>query len=351
FGSMISNLFTLSSAAYQGALEQLHGSEHVQNLRSNLWSMNLLNYALEERVNAGTFSNDMTNNADSIIRRGETTFWASYQGTTGDLEGDIEASGYKITQDGFYAGFDHAISDDILVGFAAGFYRSRLNFTNGSDKDDEGVQLAVYGVYDNQDYYVRGNFAMGYYNADVNRMINLPTQIGVARGDYNVDVMSFHAEAGKRLEVSENVYVTPFAGINYVTAKNKAFSERGTTGANLALPDNKVKSFTGEIGARFAASYRTGSNSVLIPEFFVKYSHEFKDEILSINSSFALAAGSGFSVISSFVDSSSYIVGGGITFSKGDKLDIRLMYTGRFNSQITEHGIGLRLSVLLGDRK
>lgn len=63
------------------------------------------------------------------------------------------------------------------------------------------------------------------------------------------------------------------------------------------------------------------------------------------------ASGSGFSVISSHVDSSSYIIGGGVTFSQGDKLEVRLMYTGRFNSQITEHGIGLRLSLLLGSRK
>ena len=83
----------------------------------------------------------------------------------------------------------------------------------------------------------------------------------------------------------------------------------------------------------------------------VEPGREFKDEVLSINSSFAGAAGSGFSVISSHVDNSSYIIGGGVTFSQGDKLEIRLMYTGRFNSQITEHGIGLRLSVLLGNRK
>ncbi len=80
--------------------------------------------------------------------------------------------------------------------------------------------------------------------------------------------------------------------------------------------------------------YPSGSKSKIIPEVSVRYRHEFKDEILSINSSFAGASGSGFSVISSAVDNDSFIVGGGLRFSQGDKLEISLMYSGRFNSQI-----------------
>ena len=262
---------------------------------------------------------------------------------SGDFDGDVEASGYDQDQKAFYAGIDYAVSDNLLIGFVAGYYDNRLRFDNGSRKDDDGVQLGLYAAYDTQQWYVRGIGGYADYNADSLRSISFGTTVGTNMGKYGSTVISFMGEAGRRFEFSPDMYFTPYAGLSYARSKNDAFTETGLAASALTAFVNKAKSFMSDLGARFTGAWDAGSNSKVIIELGGAWQHEFENDPVNFTTSFASVSGSTFTVIGSAIDAETLVLNGGISLATDSGYEVKVCYWGRFNSNFTENSVGLKV--------
>ncbi|MCH8323003.1 MAG: autotransporter domain-containing protein, partial [Proteobacteria bacterium] len=342
YAAMIGEMFTFGSSTFISAVEQLHGADYAQNMMTNLGSMALLNYSIDDRLNAGPIASN-NRQGTNIIQKGDVAIWARAQIVWGDADGDIEAPGYDQTQKAFYAGLDYAVNDDILIGFVAGYYDNELRFDNGNRKDDNGVQIGLYGEYDTQKYYIRGIGGYASYNADSVRHINFGSTVGTNFGTYDSTVTSFMIETGRRFEISQDFYFTPYGGLSYAKVKTDAFTETGLAASALAASSNSAKSFMSDLGARFTAAWDTGSNSKIIIEFGGAWQHEFKDDPLRFTTSFAGAPGSAFTVIGSVIDPDTFMLNAGISLATGGGFEIKASYWGRFNSNFQEHSAGLKV--------
>ncbi len=175
------------------------------------------------------------------------------------------------------------------------------------------------------------------------RNISVGSTIGTNLGTYDSTVVSFMAEAGRRFEISQDFYFTPYGGLSYARAKNDAFTETGLAGSALAASSNKAKSFMSDLGARFTAAWDSGYNGKIIVEFGGAWQHEFKDDPVNFTTSFAGAPGSALTVIGSAIDAETYMLNAGISLATGTGFEIKASYWGRFNSNFEEHSAGLRV--------
>ncbi|MCH7806997.1 MAG: hypothetical protein IH995_07635, partial [Proteobacteria bacterium] len=342
YAAMISQMFTFGSSTFISAVEQLHGADYAQNMMTNLGSMAPLNYSIDDRLNAGPIASN-NRQGTTLIQKGDVAIWARAQIVWGEADGDIEAPGYDQTQKVFYAGLDYAVNDDILIGFVAGYYDNELRFNNGNRKDDDGVQIGLYGEYDTQKFYIRGIGGYASYNADSVRHINFGSTVGTNFGNYDSTVTSFMIETGRRFEISQDFYFTPYGGLSYAKVKTDAFTETGLAASALAASSNSAKSFMSDLGARFTAAWDTGSNSKVIIEFGGAWQHEFKNDPLRFTTSFAGASGSAFTVIGSVIDPDTFMLNAGVSLATGGGFEIKASYWGRFNSNFQEHSAGLKV--------
>lgn len=346
YGTMVQELLFMNAATYTAAIEQLHGSEHPQIANSLLYSFNSLNSAISDRVNVGPYRT--RGDSGDIIQRGDISFWARASIGFGDNDGDVEAPGFDQDVNAYHAGIDYAAGTDTILGFAAGYYKNELDFTNGNTAQEDGVQLAIYAHHDIRDWYLRGVFGYGLYDGESRRAISVGTIAGTALGMYDVKAISFFGEFGHRIEVNPGVFVTPYGALSYASVKMDAFSETGVGAANLAFPEQKVKAWMGDLGARFSTSVDVGNGGLFIPEFSVAWSHNFGDERVALNTGFSGVSTSNFTVVGSHVSSESILVNAGLTFATAGGIEIKGEYNGRFNSQYKENSFAIRLSLLFG---
>lgn len=345
YGTLVQDLLFMNAANYTAAVEQLHGAEHAQNMNTLLYSFNSLNYAISDRVNIGPYG---TRGGNDIIKRGDLSFWARGSIGSGDNDGDAEASGFDQDINAYHAGFDFAVSDNAILGFAAGYYKNELEFDNGNHKEDDGIQLAIYGHYDIRDYYLRGVIGYGIYDAESRRSISVANTVGTATGLYDVNVFSLHGEFGRRFEVNPNVFVTPYGAFDYAKVSMDGFTETGASGANLSFPDNDISAWMVDFGARFSTAVDIGNGGLFIPEFSVAWQHDFSDNRVALNTSFAGGANSNFTVVGSHVSSNSILVNAGLTFATAGGFEIKGEYNGRFNSEYKENSVAVRLTYQFG---
>ena len=300
YAALVQDLLFLDANSFQAAVEQLNGAEYAQNLYSNLGSMALLNYSINDRMNAGPIASSNRQNS-TLIQRGDVAIWAGAQRVWGEVDGDAEAAGYDQTQTAFYAGIDYAASNNFLIGFVAGYYDNELRFNNGNRKDEDGVQLGLYAAYDTQKFYLRGIGGYASYNADSVRNISFGSTVGTNFGTYDSNVLSFKVETGRRIKIGNDAYFTPYGGISYAKAENDAFTETGLAPSALSASSNEAKSFMSDLGARLTAAFAAGQNSKWIVEFGGVWQHEFKDNPINFTNSFAGVPGDCFRLFGDYL--------------------------------------------------
>ncbi|MEX2409729.1 MAG: autotransporter outer membrane beta-barrel domain-containing protein, partial [Rhodovibrionaceae bacterium] len=282
--------------------------------------------ALNRKAEAGTFS-----------------FWSRAYGDFTDLDGDQEADSFDGEQYGFAIGADVRVVDSLAIGVAGGYSDNEMDFSSGNSIDYEGFQVALYGSFDPGPFYLDAMASYGWYDNDSRRQTFVPDLR--AKGSYDSEVFSVHAETGYAFELMPAT-ITPFAGVRYTRAETDSFTESGAGGFNLDVDKSTAESFTTTLGVDLSAEFQAGAETWITPQLRLGWEHEFEDNYQTVGASFAGVPASAFTVIGSEVASDSAIVGAGVSVNIGHTWELFLDYDGKLNQDVQQHAVsgGVKLS-------
>lgn len=262
----------------------------------------------------------------------DLALWGRVGGSTAEYTPD-GINGFDSDTFAASLGIDGEFAPNLRIGIAA-FYSMTGVDENGaganSSQDIEGYGALVYGSYRPGNYYVNATFGYGFNNYESTRIA-----LGGANiGDYDGTQIMARAEAGKILDYG-NWEVTPHAGIRFNQVSIDGYTETGPLPTTVSGQDlTSVRGVLG-VGARYTHEMENGAK--LIPEFHVRGIEELADPNEAITGS--VVGGGTFVSQSEGRDRFSLAAGAGLTYEMDDKITLRLLYDGEFQSDYQEHGL------------
>ncbi len=213
--------------------------------------------------------------------RSAARLWATGFGQQASLNGDSSAGSAPLSSRtaGAAAGADYEATRNFLLGFAGGYSSSNFSSTNRATSGTaEGAHAGLYGAVHSGGFYVAAAGEYAYYDNKTSRTVAYTGgQFDeLAKGKFSSGEWLGRVEAGYRTGWA----LTPFAGFQYATLGNGAFSETSTLAgggsgvAGLHVDARTANSEKGFGGLQFDT--RTGAAGwTLNPYVRVSWEHEF----------------------------------------------------------------------------
>lgn len=247
-----------------------------------------------------TQTNTLYDRLNSRMDSESSNVWATYYGSTWAGEAGLSSS-FKQNINGLAVGVDKTLpvsNGQATFGAAVMHDNSHLsNFdSKGSGGSMESTSVQAYGrlAMDNGVFY-KGTVSAGQARSKVQAH---SSDGAVSRGNYTQDLLGLTGQAGYRYQVTQDVYVAPYAQMNGYTASGADFSlDNG-----LQVNSDRYWSARGELGME--AGVKTAiAGMAVTPHVMMATGHEFvKDNDVGIN-------GDAFS---NSVDGSGYKFGAGV---------------------------------------
>lgn len=339
FATMLGTLFTMNTANYTSALEQLHGSQYASYLQS------LTSVGGRFNTMLGDVAECAASEVTKACRAESGGIWGkiSYGRTTKD--GDVNAPAYK-SNDWFMAvGADFKASKALVLGVAGAYVKNDLKFDRFAGRiNADGFQVGGYAAYDPGQYFLKAAVSYSSLNGEAQRTIAIPSVAsGTLTASPDVNAWTVSGQFGYRLPLGKASVLTPYAGVEYTAAKLKAFDEAGVAVANLAVADSDHNRTASLAGVKW-----TGTFGKIVPQIDLGWRHQFGDLTASVLQSYKIAAGSNFTAISQTEKADTAQVGVSLGGEIGKGISLRVGYQGRFNGDVESHSGGITLTAKLG---
>lgn len=184
--------------------------------------------------------------------------------------------GFEQQQSGFSLGVDAplALTDGVLlVGVLGGYSKSDLSQSRGSSGTVDSFYVGTYGTWmNNNGYYVDGVLKLNQFQ---NRADVLMSDFSKAKGSYRNYGLGASLEAGRQIQLTEHLFIEPFAQVSAVAVQGKSFS----LDSELKADNAATHSLLGKVG--MTLEHR---NKWLSPYIKVALAQEFaRDNDVEVN--------------------------------------------------------------------
>ena len=153
--------------------------------------------------------------------------------------------GFEQQQSGFSLGVDAplAVTDGVLlVGLLGGYSKSDLSQSRGSSGTVDSFYVGTYGTWmNNNGYYVDGVLKLNQFQ---NRADVLMSDFSKAKGSYRNYGLGASLEAGRQIQLTEHLFIEPFAQVSAVAVQGKSFS----LDSELKADNAATHSLLGKVG-------------------------------------------------------------------------------------------------------
>jgi uncharacterized protein with beta-barrel porin domain len=248
------------------------------------------------------------------------------------------ASRYDSVIAGAMAGMDFSVTANLRAGAALGYAKTTMT---GRDLPDSGkedsIQIALYGSYTTGKWYADAALAYSDNSYETSRAIAFGNLSRAASGSYGGYDVSGFAEGGYRASLW-GFDLVPLASVLAIRHHRDAFTETQADSLNLEAETGDVNFLKGYLGVRLARTFLPSETFSLIPEFSVRWVHEFGNEETTLNARFAGAPfGSSFTVYSDVMERDSGLFSLGLTGKTNDNWSFYLAYNCELNVQQITH--------------
>lgn len=336
---LIAALNTLSAGAFPSAFDQLSGASHAfaptlagYTVRQFHQVLGQRGRGIQDRGGASAAFNALKgvklayagDDLASLVageKVAQDGFWVRALAADGRVDGDRNAAGADTSGAGLALGADRWLDANRLAGVALAYGTSRAD-SGGGNLDVGSFQLAAYGRWQGEAYYLDGSLGYGRHRTESRRDIAFLNQR--ARADYDTDSLSLNLEAGRSI-THGRATLTPYAGIEGTMLHREKFAETGSA-ANLSVKGRTETAWRSRLGARYA-----WSDTRFQPTLDLAWVHAFGDAATNINARFAAApAASTFRVAGPELDRNRLALGLGLTAWTGKNARLDLAYNGEF---------------------
>ncbi|MFG0263286.1 MAG: autotransporter outer membrane beta-barrel domain-containing protein, partial [Novipirellula sp. JB048] len=265
--------------------------------------------------------------------------WVSGYGLGGSAESDGNAAGIGYGLGGTTFGIERDLGPRTRLGFFGGYVGSSVSADNVNQTvRTNGGNFGSYLTHTAGRHYgiALGGFQFDDYDSD--RTIQVGTLTRTARGDSDGWQSFAYAERGMNLQLTRSAQWQPFAGLQYVYARQNGFTETGAGSMNLAMAGIDTHSLRSNLGSRLQWQAWTSARGwAITPEIRGSWMHEFLDTTSVVNAQFAGVGGAGFSANGLDLGRDWAIVGGGFAARPSDRWELRADYDTQFNDRQVFH--------------
>lgn len=183
--------------------------------------------------------------------------------------------GYQQNQHGISLGVDAPLpgTTGMLVGVFGGYSRSSLALSRGSSGTVDSFYVGTYGTWTNEDgHYVDASLKLNQFQ---NRADVVMSDFSKAKGDYRNYGVGATLEAGRRVQLTEQLFVEPYAQLSGLAVQGKRFGLDNDLNAN----NGGARSMMGKAGTTLEYRFE-----VLRPYIKVALAQEFaKNNQVKVN--------------------------------------------------------------------
>ena len=220
--------------------------------------------------------------ADLAKTFGQLGLYAYGQGSFADQETTTQGRGYGFYTLGLLAGADYRLTDNVFVGAAFGYVRTKLDGPVINSAIDS-YSLSAYGTYFVRDrFHVEGVLSYGRSGYDLERTDDSrPGVIDKVAARTSGDQLSVSAGGGYLFRAG-GLTVGPTGRVTYIRAHIDRYTESGPAASDAAkIPALTVDSVTTSLGAEAMSSIETRWGLVL-PLVRAEWEHELKGDTRTI---------------------------------------------------------------------
>lgn len=202
---------------------------------------------------------------------GEGGVWSRAYGNRYNASAGGDVS-YKQTQQGLSVGADGALpvtDGQMLLGVMGGYSRSDLDLASGTTGSVDSYYVGVYGTWlGDSGYYVDALMKLNRFQNESDVRMSDGKRSG---GRYTNHGLGASVEAGKRFELDDGVFVSPFAQLSTLWVQGEKYSlDNG-----MQARSNKADSLLGKVGMQMGQTRALADGGKLDYYTKVAVAHEF----------------------------------------------------------------------------
>lgn len=278
--TLYENIFTSldPSDALGGALAQLGSAEDVENALQAMMpdtTASSLQLAYTGVLQLEASLNDRLIEASSG-RRLEGGFWAREVVGMGTMDGSTSGQSIDYIGAGIMAGFDKALSGDVLWGIGTGFLLQGAERVSGFG-DDVSVfspYLQTYLIARKGAAFASASASIWYNSAERKRELDFESVDKLVESTMHGFTTTADVHVGYGLTLG-GLHVTPKVGVSYMRVKEGTYTETGGDGGNMVVDSRTYNRLDGvarlSIGHDFRWSGQGENATIIRPELFAGY--------------------------------------------------------------------------------
>jgi fibronectin-binding autotransporter adhesin len=295
----------------------------------------------------GDYDTQLAQAAPKPTSTGPLSVWTRAYGVFANAGNSGGNAGFGQTTAGAIVGVDYQLSDQLLVGAAANYAHTTVDFNDAvGNLKVNSYQGTLYGRYEVGPWYVNGTGGVAWNN--YSNVRNVALNGTSATGDYDGQSYTAYGETGYKLApaMAYGMALKPFVGVGYTHIHTDRYTESGAGAANLTVSTVDNNSLQSSLGLRASTTLSVGDGtSVLVPEVRVAWQHEFLDTSQTVNAAFAIAPTGTFTQTGAKFSRDIGVFGAGVMHQMSASTKLFLDYDAKVQGNYTAHAIsaGLRL--------
>ncbi|EMI19833.1 serine protease [Rhodopirellula maiorica SM1] len=265
--------------------------------------------------------------------------WVTGYGLGGSAESDGNAAGIDYGLGGTTFGIERDLGDNVRLGFFGGYVGSSVSADNiHQTVRSDGGNFGSYLTHTSGRHYGIAMGGLQFDDFDSDRTIQVGGLARTANGESDGWQGFAYGERGLNLQLTRSHQWQPFAGLQYVYARQNAFTETGAGSMNLAMAGIDTHSLRSNLGSRLQwQPWASRRGWAITPEIRGSWMHEFLDTTSVVNAQFAGVGGAGFTANGLDLGRDWAIVGGGFAARPSERWELRADYNTQFNDRQVFH--------------
>lgn len=267
--------------------------------------------------------------------------WGSVFGSWGHFGSDGNAAKLNRSTGGFVAGVDGLITDDVRLGFLAGYSHSSLKVDDRrSSASTDNYHLGIYGGAEWGALALRSGLAYTWSQIDSSRQVAFPGFTDSLTGDYRTGTTQVFGELGYDIKAGA-VAFEPFANLAYVNVHTNGFTEQGGASALTVHSGSNDSTFT-TLGFRAATDFDIGAARATV-RGMIGWRHAYGDVTPIISQAFT--GSNAFTIASTPIAKDAAIIKAGLDFAITPQAMLGVSYHGQVGSRARDHGVRADLRI------
>ncbi|MCG7509059.1 autotransporter domain-containing protein [Mesorhizobium retamae] len=267
--------------------------------------------------------------------------WGSVFGSWGRFDSDGNAAKLSRSVGGFVTGIDGLVTDDIRLGFLAGYSHSSLKVDDRrSSASTDNYHLGIYGGTEWGALAFRSGLAYTWSEIDSGRQVSFPGFTDSLTGDYRAGTTQVFGELGYGIKVG-SVALEPFANLAYVNVHTNGFTEQGGASALTVESGSNDVTFT-TLGIRASTDFDLGTIKATA-RGMIGWRHGFGDITPTVSQAFT--GSSLFQIAGAPIAKDAAMLEAGLDFAIAPRATLGVSYQGQLGSGASDHGVRADFSV------